>query len=490
MEKKKHVRFPIRLKTFLMIAGFGIILAEIAMVFFTVVSSNTNRKDYMNLATDLSNTVALSVNYEQAKSVTEQVLHYYTLSPTKPGRDQQGTPEYEAYMAQFETVRQSEDYKALQKYLQAVKAANADTDGIYLAYVDVSTKRSVYLVYDVENEDFPVGIIDPIYEEDYPMLDDPMLGFVASIYVDEVTGQTLVTAGAPVVGPDGKVLCYCLVDITMATVRAKQASDIVRLFIYLISTVALLCAAGMVIIHFIVVKPVKTLQKAAMSYDVDHPYETHEAFEKLQLNVHDEFADLAESMKEMESDIHAKIHDLTEANESLIASRKFADHMAELANKDALTGMRNKIAYDEQVRILNEKIKNKEGVRFGIAMVDLNYLKNINDELGHKCGDHALLKLSSLLCSVFYHSPVYRVGGDEFVVLVRNVEYDEATFLVEDFKHHIEEISKDETLPKEERISAAIGYAAFDPEADQCVEDVFQRADKAMYANKKEMKER
>ena len=470
-----------------MIVVFGLVLAEIAMVYFSLVSSNTNQANYKNMATHLADTVALTIDIEDTKAVTNAVVSYYE-SSSKPGRDKEGTQEYKDYLAQFDAVKAMPEYKRLQSYLSRVKEANPETDGVYLAYVDYERKSALYIVYDQENEVFPVGVIDPLYEEDYPMLKDHMLGFVASIYIDEATDMHLVTAGRPVLDNENNIICYALVDITMDTVRSKQADAIVRLFIYLVITVLVISVLGVVIVHFTLIRPVKALQHAAMSYDVNDPDGTHEAFAKLKVGTHDEFTDLADAMKVMEGDVNRKIHELTETNATLLATQKVAGKMAELANKDALTGVRNKIAYDTQVAVLNDRIRRKEETIFGLAMVDLNYLKNINDDYGHESGDHALIKLCNIICTIFGHSPVYRVGGDEFVILFRGPDYERSAELIAEFNAKIEDLSADKDLLPEEQVSAAIGYAEFDPEHDTSVDDVFNRADKAMYVRKKEMK--
>ena len=376
--------------------------------------------------------------------------------------------------------------------MKAINDVNDNTAGIYVSYVDYERGLAIYLVYDVENEWYPVGMIDYIYEEDYPMLENPMLGFVASIYVDDTNGDYLVTAGAPIVDPadPDNVIAYALVDISMNTVRQFQAGRIVRLFIYLLSTVIVLCVAGILVINYLLIKPVKTLQNAAKSYDVNDPDKTHEVFSKLQVNVNDEFADLAESMKVMENDIHDKIMELTQTNEALSETRQVANEMTELANKDGLTGVRNKISYDRQCVELNKQISNKEDLQFGIAMIDLNYLKNINDDFGHDSGDSALIKLCNIICTIFAHSPVYRIGGDEFVVILKGHDYINADKLIKEFNTKIEGLHEDDELLPAEKVSAAIGYSKFNKKQDTSVDDVFKRADKAMYERKHEMKER
>ena len=491
--KKKRRLFPIRVKTILLIVVFGLFLAEIAMIYFTISSSRENRAQYKSTATDLSETVALSIDIEKVKNVKAQVASIYDSLETKLVRDEyEGTPEFEAYLAECAKVKTSEDYVYIQNYLKAINDVNDDTAGIYVSYVDYERGLGIYLVYDVENEWYPVGMIDYIYEEDYPMLENPMLGFVASIYVDDTNGDYLVTAGTPIVDPadPDNVIAYALVDISMNTVRQFQAGRIVRLFIYLLSTVIVLCVVGILVINYLLIKPVKTLQNAAKSYDVNDPDKTHEVFSKLQVNVNDEFADLAESMKVMENDIHDKIMELTQTNEALSETRQVANEMTELANKDGLTGVRNKISYDRQCVELNKQISNKEDLQFGIAMIDLNYLKNINDDFGHDSGDSALIKLCNIICTIFAHSPVYRIGGDEFVVILKGYDYINADKLIKEFNTKIEGLHEDDELLPAEKVSAAIGYSKYNKKQDTSVDDVFKRADKAMYERKHEMKER
>lgn len=79
---------------------------------------------------------------------------------------------------------------------------------------------------------------------------------------------------------------------------------------------------------------------------------------------------------------------------------------------DSLTGLRNRRAYDRA----EEEAKNAEAV--SVAFFDLNGLKKINDEEGHYEGDRLLTDFSKDLTSLFTHENVYRISGDEFVVIV------------------------------------------------------------------------
>ena len=121
-------------------------------------------------------------------------------------------------------------------------------------------------------------------------------------------------------------------------------------------------------------------------------------------------------------------------------------------------------------------------------MFDLHSLKQINDTLGHQCGDAAIIKLSKIICKLFSHSKVFRIGGDEFVAILQNEDYRNAKTIIEKFRKLMDKNVNDTSLPKEERISAPVGYASYDPNIDKTYSDVFNRADSDMYQEKNKMK--
>ncbi|MBQ8527493.1 MAG: GGDEF domain-containing protein [Lachnospiraceae bacterium] len=70
-------------------------------------------------------------------------------------------------------------------------------------------------------------------------------------------------------------------------------------------------------------------------------------------------------------------------------------------------------------------IDRDEELKFGIVVCDVNNLKKINDTMGHKAGDELLQFVFRLLHNMFSHSTIYRIGGDEFVVLLKDEDYKE-----------------------------------------------------------------
>ena len=202
----------------------------------------------------------------------------------------------------------------------------------------------------------------------------------------------------------------------------------------------------------------------------------------------DEIAALSMQIAAMILELENYMKRLVETTRQLGEAQEHADAMNELANKDALTGIRNKTAYDKEIRRLEWEIQGNKQKQFGLAMVDLNFLKRINDTYGHEQGNIAIKKLCHLVCAIFEHSPVFRIGGDEFAVVLEHNDYAKVSDLVDTFNAKLDEMAADTKLEPWERISAAIGVARYDPVTDSSVANVFKRADKAMYLRKKEMK--
>ncbi|MCR5388671.1 MAG: GGDEF domain-containing protein [Lachnospiraceae bacterium] len=157
----------------------------------------------------------------------------------------------------------------------------------------------------------------------------------------------------------------------------------------------------------------------------------------------------------------------------------------ELARRDDLTGVKNKTAYNELEKSVQTNIDNGlDYLPFALILCDANNLKKINDSEGHTAGDEYIKKSSKLLCDVFVHSPVFRVGGDEFVVFVRASDYQNREELMGKLREQVLH-----NLQTGEGPVLASGMAEFIPGVDSFVTEIFDRADKEMYENKQSLKE-
>jgi len=169
-------------------------------------------------------------------------------------------------------------------------------------------------------------------------------------------------------------------------------------------------------------------------------------------------------------------------NERATTSELQLGVVREIASRDALTGVKSRHAYQEKERELDEQIGNHTAGDFGIVVCDLNGLKLINDEFGHKAGDERIRQASRLICELFSHSPVYRNGGDEFVVYLAGRDYEDRAQLMQAL--HDRSVANIETGD----VVVSGGLAVFDRNADARLRPVFDRADAAMYKEKQLLK--
>ena len=160
------------------------------------------------------------------------------------------------------------------------------------------------------------------------------------------------------------------------------------------------------------------------------------------------------------------------------------------AYSDALTGIKNKGAFDIYIGRLNNSIhlsSENGGPEFAVVMFDCNWLKQINDAYGHERGDVYLRTASRAICQTFTHSPVFRLGGDEFAALLQGSDYKHREELLQAFDKKAEEVDAAASNPWE-KVDVAKGIAVFQPGADSGVEQVLRRADEQMYKDKKKLK--
>ena len=182
---------------------------------------------------------------------------------------------------------------------------------------------------------------------------------------------------------------------------------------------------------------------------------------------------------------------LTSAFQRLVEHlRIYINDLNSRAYQDALTGVKNKGAYNVSARMLNDAIRlappGKEP-EFALVMLDCNDLKKINDQYGHDKGDFYLRTACELICRVFTHSPVFRMGGDEFAVILQKDDYQARHELLRLFDKYSHEVNACAAQPWEQT-HIAKGIAEYNPKKDLSVESVLQRADENMYADKKRSK--
>ncbi len=150
------------------------------------------------------------------------------------------------------------------------------------------------------------------------------------------------------------------------------------------------------------------------------------------------------------------------------------------ATIDALTGVKNRHAYRLAEERLNLQIAENRAQEFAIVILDVNDLKKVNDSEGHKAGDQYILDACRIICNTFKHSPVFRIGGDEFTVIAQGSDY----ACIEELVDRVNEQNAEAQLAG--GVVIACGMAKHGNE--DRVAPVFERADQNMYENKNRLK--
>ena len=177
-------------------------------------------------------------------------------------------------------------------------------------------------------------------------------------------------------------------------------------------------------------------------------------------------------------------------NNYMIAKRREHDLATALGEArktgllDPLTGVKNKRSYTEWEQNINAKIQADEIEPFAVVVCDVNDLKGVNDNCGHKEGDECIRRACGRICSIFSHSPVFRYGGDEFAVLLFGQDYEQ--------REQLMRLAKDQPAWHgcNREGTFAAGMAEYRHGQGTELQTIFEAADKAMYEEKRKIKEK
>lgn len=162
--------------------------------------------------------------------------------------------------------------------------------------------------------------------------------------------------------------------------------------------------------------------------------------------------------------------------------REYINYIHSQAYMDAMTGVGNKSSYLDTVRVLERKMQ--EGMAdFAVAVFDMNGLKTINDQYGHEIGDRYITDAASVIKGVFGAEHTYRIGGDEFIVILENASKERVSEEFRRFDEKLRELNQQEDYQKEP-LAVSKGSGFYDAKEDQAYREVFKKADMAMYQDK------
>ena len=297
------------------------------------------------------------------------------------------------------------------------------------------------------------------------------------------------TACKPMHDSKGNFICLACADIEASVIKHTIRR-------YAMMNVVLALVLGSLFSLFIIlwlnrniVNPVKKLEESARAYiktvrGKSDPESM--VFHAPEINTDNEIQSLSNTINQMSIVMKNNVEAIISAEEKVKNAKQEVSNMTSLAYIDKLTGVKNATALDKEKEKLAKNIE--EGKPFALVMIDLNDLKGINDTYGHEAGNEFIVGSCQIICQVFKHSPVYRIGGDEFLTVLRGEDFNNREQLLLDLADEYKAACEAETDEPWKRYSAAAGIAVYGEKENDTMEAVFKRADEDMYKNKELLK--
>lgn len=148
-------------------------------------------------------------------------------------------------------------------------------------------------------------------------------------------------------------------------------------------------------------------------------------------------------------------------------------------NKDELTGVGNNNAFEEVKITLNKEIEKNPELELGVLICDISDLKKLNDKKGIEAGDTAVKMLCKFTCDTFKHSPVFRIQGGEFAVILQGIDFKNILQLMGKLEEKLDNLPEDSV-----QFKAGIGFSSMTP-GEKNIGQIIKKAEKAMTKNKK-----
>ena len=314
---------------------------------------------------------------------------------------------------------------------------------------------------------------------------DPRVSF----FPNDTEFGNIYTAIRPIFDSTGEPIAVLCADVSIDEIDAGRYRYIKMSLLVALAAGAILSLVMSRWLRNRVANPIQRISESAASF-ADKCHGSKEldvlSFDDPHIQTNDEIEDLAVALSSMCDDMKAYTEELILADREMGTLKKKIEKMDYMAYTDNLTGAGNKAAYEKQRTHIDWDIL-AGNAQFAIVMVDLNYLKRINDHFGHDRGNLYIKNLYAMLKQAFQGDKIFRIGGDEFVVILHGSRVEKARALVEDVKQTMMRSMKNSNLDPWDRVSAAVGLCVYDSALHHETNDVFKAADSDMYREKKEM---
>ncbi len=392
---------------------------------------------------------------------------------------------------------QLQEYRDLVKYYHTLKDNYPDVYYMYIYRFDSDEPLATVVIdLDEEYSDTPpqesVDWIGETYE-----VDDPFASEVTKISqgkeavfhtVHTQDNEYLLSYVRPITDADGNYSCSACVDFSMDYLHKQDINFMIQLMGILLVIMIVILYFNLQRISKQITSPLDLISSCIDSFvyetETDRFNNIHR-LEELNISADNEIGLLFNSFVANMKESLYYMSNYNKAKDEIVDKEKEIEEISQMTYVDGLTHAKNKAAYLKAVPELDAEIR--AGLtEVGVIMADVNNLKYVNDTFGHDAGDEYLNGSCKVLCNIFKHSPVFRTGGDEFLIILQGQDYDDRNELLEEAKNSFIKSFNDESLDPWKRYSASLGMDIY--KSEDTIGDIVKRADKKMYDNKMNFK--
>ena len=344
------------------------------------------------------------------------------------------------------------------------------------------------VIFDAQTDHDEIQVLGEDYELEwdlYAHIDQLQRGEPIGSLVDNTEWGYLLTCSKPLIGSDGVCQGYILVDFNLTETKERDIEFIASLFFVVFLLTLLILLFAMKAVSKRITGPIEKMYLCLKDFHFDTDEEREEnirLLRELDIKTNPEIQSLYEALVFTSTESYKYQNDFKDATQKLGAARV-------IAFRDPLTEVGNKNAFDRKMMALQKRIDCGEDIDLAVLMIDINNLKHINDTFGHDKGDSYIKGCCGVIKEHCRDSCIYRLGGDEFLVMLKGNAYKDRPAIYTEMVSAFEAEHLDEGKEPWERYSASVGMAEY-YYYDSSLTEVVKRADRAMYDAKKAFKEK
>ena len=391
----------------------------------------------------------------------------------------------------------SPEYMRIIKRLYLIKNNFTDIKYMYIYrfYKDEKGNPLGTIIFDLEDEytDTPnqvsIDWVGSLYEvlEPFASKIDELTGNAEPVFETAFSKEDgyLLSMAKPIFDDRGNYVASACVDFSMQQMYVKNILFIISFGVILLFAMLAILIHFLFIIRKIISRPLLAISTtvAGFKYETEKDLQNNlDSLKWLDIKSKNEIGVLYNALLTAEQDTLYYLNNLNQAEDEINFKNKKISELGDLALRDSMTNVGNKAAFTRAVSAISDTDE------YGIVLMDVNNLKYINDTFGHEAGDEYIIGTCTILCDAFSHSPVFRIGGDEFAVILKGRDYENRQALLGSTIQIFEIIWKEKEDDPVHRFSGSVGMA--DSSFCESTRETIKAADDAMYKYKKEFKEK